>query len=235
MDDDPGFARWSYPLLPMVLLSVAGGLTPDDTGARFPPVAVGVLAATAGFAVLMLPRRARFFLAASEGFLWTIAIASLRTQCVEGAWLTLAALVVAVPAGIVMAYLGVAMVSHRSVATPLLLIAVPSYVGVFALAAVQGRPLLRASPFELPSSWLWLAGGGLVIAVACAVAWLRRLLLRRSHPPVPADGPYRQAMGVPDAPRERASAFWRYARLLALAAMLPAGLTMAAQALARIR
>jgi hypothetical protein len=50
MDDPEGLERWAYPLLPATALLVAGVLTLDATGFLFPPVAVGVVGATAGCA-----------------------------------------------------------------------------------------------------------------------------------------------------------------------------------------
>jgi hypothetical protein len=105
MDDAGGFARWSYPLLPMLALAMGGSLAIDETGFRFPLVAVGVLGVAAAFATLMLRRSARFALAASEGFLWTIAIASMRAQDAPDGWVTIFGTVSAVAVGTFMAYL----------------------------------------------------------------------------------------------------------------------------------
>ena len=218
------FARWVYPLLLTVALSVAGRLTIDETGFLFPPVAVAVLGATAGFAVLRLPRSERFILAASEGFLWTIAIASLRAQGIEAAWLTVVAIVVALVWGTVMAFRNVVVAAGRSSREepPFLVLIASIYVVGPALVAVGDRTLVRRCPLALPTSWLCLAAGGLLVAGACAVTWfIRHPLARRPHPSVPDQGPYRRVPDAPDAPRELPSALWRYGRLLALAALLP--------------
>jgi hypothetical protein len=228
--DEERFARWAYPLLPMAALFVAGCLALDETGFLFPPVAVGVLGATAGVAVLKFPRKARLILAASEGFLWTIAIASVRAQCDQAAWLTRAAIDVGVLWGTVMAYLNAAVAVDRRARSPLFVGVALVYVVAAALLVVNDRTVVRGWPLAQPTSWLCLAGGGLLVAVACAVTWpFRHSLVRRLHTSAPAEGPYRQGTAAPDAPRELPSALWRYGRLLALAAVLPVGVPMAAR------
>jgi len=349
MDDAGGFARWSYPLLPMLVLFTAGTLTFDEAGFQFPLVAAGILGATAGFAVLMLRPRAGFVLRASEGFLWTIALASVRAQYVPAGWLTYVSNFAATTVGVVMAYLLAAMAEDRSarvmrrVFITLTAIAIGALtvgiararsVEVEDVAGLEPVPVARWSkssstgtapdcasiearrqcpfvvdracvgtspavaegmctnweggclatcdavsmdawrlpdgrvivsetrpgllngeknrgalnfidagrmsapvpyarlrkPPPLPSSWLWMAAGGLAVAAAGTVAWLVRVLARRRlHARVPADGPYRQTAGVPDAPRDPPSALWRYARLLVLAALLPATVSMVAR------
>jgi len=103
----------------------------------------------------------------------------------------------------------------------------PSVIEGGRLSPWPVRYVRLGKPPPLPSSWLWAAGDGLVAAVAAAIVWGVRCLLprlRRSKPAsVPAEGPYRHTKGLlPEAPHEPPSPVWRYARLLTLAAMLPA-------------